>query len=318
MRIVFTGGSGKAGKHVIPELLKHGHSVLNVDLVPLDLPGVDNVMADITDEGQVFNAFSMLHNLGELDTRAGASALPDAVVHFAAIPRILLRPDSEAYRINTMGTYNVIEVALKLGIRKVIFASSETTYGVCFADGERKPEYLPVDEEHPVVPEDSYATSKVCNEVTARCFQRRTGADVYGIRINNVVEPHEYAQDFPGYFADPNRRRRNIFAYIDARDLGQLVHRCLVTDSLGFQIFNAANDDHSVNLTTAELLERYYAGVPVRGELDEFQSLYSNAKAKAMLGWQEQHNWRKYISDPRAEKRPAAGEAPDAKRQKRE
>lgn len=313
MRIVFTGGSGKAGKHVIPELLKHGHSVLNVDLVPLDVPGVDNVRADITDESQVLNAFSMLHNLGELDSRAGKSPLPDAVVHFAAIPRILLRPDNEAYRINTMGTYNVLEVALKLGIRKIIFASSETTYGVCFADGERKPEYLPIDEEHPVVPEDSYATSKVCNEVTARCFQRRTGADIYGIRINNVVEPHEYEQDFPGYFSDPTRRRRNIFAYIDARDLGQLVHRCLVTDALGFQIFNAANDDHSVNLTTAELLERYYAGVPVRKELGEYEGLYSNAKAKAMLGWQEQHNWRRYISDPRA-----TGEAPGTKRQKRE
>ena len=118
------------------------------------------------------NAFTMLHNLGELDSRAGASPLPDAVVHFAAIPRILLRPDNEAYRINTMGTYNVLEAALKLGIRKVVFASSETTYGVCFADGERKPEYLPIDEDHPVVPEDAYAASKVCNEITARSFQR--------------------------------------------------------------------------------------------------------------------------------------------------
>ena len=232
---------------------------------------------------------------------------------------------------------HLVQVALKLGIGKVIFASSETTYGVCFADGERKPEYLPIDEEHPVVPEDSYATSKVCNEVTARCFQRRTGADVYGIRINNVVEPHEYEQDFPGYLyadqgaqppdwqrsaprgysrgrapcrdsAEPARRRRNIFSYIDARDLGQLVHRCLVTDSLGFQIFNAANDDHSVNLTTAELLERFYTGVPVRKQMGESESLYSNAKAKAMLGWSEQHNWRKYISDPR--------EVPGGKRQR--
>ena len=127
MRVVFTGGSGKAGRHVIAELIKHGHSVLNVDLIPLDLPGVDNVKADITDEGQLFNAFTMLHNLGELDSRAGESPMPDAVVHFAAIPRILLRPDNEAFRINTIGTYNVLEVALKLGIRKVIFASSETT-----------------------------------------------------------------------------------------------------------------------------------------------------------------------------------------------
>lgn len=301
MRVVFTGGSGKAGKHVIPELLAHGHSVLNVDLVPLDLPGVDNVTADITDAGQVFNALSMIHNLGELDNRPGPhhKQVPDAVVHFAAIPRVLLRPDNEAYRVNVMGTYNVLEAALKLGVRKVIFASSETIYGVCFAEGERKPEYLPVDEEAAVVPEDSYAMSKVCNEVSARCFQRRTGADIYGLRINNVVEPHEYEQHFPGHFAEPARRRRNVFAYIDARDLGQLVHRCLLTDNLGFQIFNAANDDHSVNLTTIELLERFYAGVPVRRELGEFESLYSNAKAKAMLGWRERHNWRKYTADPR-------------------
>lgn len=300
MRIVFTGGSGKAGKHVIPELLAHGHKVLNVDLVPLDVHGVDNLKADITDSGQCYNALSMMHNLGELDSGIGPMPKPDAVVHFAAIPRILLRPDNEAYRINTMGTYNVLEAALKLGIRKIIFASSETTYGVCFASGERKPEYLPIDEEHPVVPEDSYATSKVCNEVTARCFQLRTGADIYGIRINNVVEPHEYAQDFPKYFAEPTLRRRNIFAYIDARDLGQMVHRMLLTDGLGFQVFNAANDDHSVNLTTAEIISRYYEGVPIRKELGEFEGLYSNAKAKAKLGWSERHNWRKYVGDPRA------------------
>ena len=94
---------------------------------------------------------------------------------------------------------------------------------MCFADGERRPEYLPVDEEHPTVPEDSYAMSKVVNEACARSFQARTGADIYALRINNVIEPHEYERDFPGYFDDPEVRRRNIFAYIDARDLGQIV-----------------------------------------------------------------------------------------------
>lgn len=299
MRILFTGGSGKAGRHVIPELIAQGHQVLNIDLVPLDVPGVDNLKADITDSGQVFNAFSQYANLGELN--AGVGVLKwDAVVHFAAIPRILLQPDNETYRINTMGTYNVLEAALKLGIRKIVFASSETTYGVCFADGERKPDYLPIDEEHPTVPEDSYATSKVCNEVTARSFQRRTGADIYGIRINNVIEPHEYEQDFPKYFENPDTRRRNIFAYIDARDLGQMVHRCLLTNGLGYQVFNAANDDHSVNLSTAELVAKYYADVPMQRQLGEFETFYSTKKAQELLQWKEQHNWRKYISDPRA------------------
>ena len=100
--------------------------------------------------------------------------------------------------------------------------------------GEVKPEYVPVDEDHPTVPHDSYAMSKVVNEATARSFQRRSGVDIYGLRINNVIEPHEYEEQFPAYLADPALRRRNIFAYIDARDLGHMVDRCLRTDGLGF------------------------------------------------------------------------------------
>lgn len=183
----------------------------------------------------------------------------------------------------------------KLG-GKVIFASSETTYGVCFADGERKPEYIPVDEEHPVVPEDSYAMSKVVNEVTARSFQRRSSADIYGLRINNVIEPHEYKEDFPAYLEDSSIRRRNIFAYIDARDLGQMVERCLQTDGLGFEVFNVSNDDHSVALTTQELIDEYYQDVPQKAQMGPHETFYSNAKAKKLLGFAPQHSWREYLN----------------------
>ncbi|SNS33098.1 NAD-dependent epimerase/dehydratase family protein [Antarctobacter heliothermus] len=291
MRILFTGGSGKAGRHVVAYLLEQGHRVLNVDRVPLDLAGVDNRIADITDAGQMYDVMHSLAGLDELEPGTGVPSF-DAVVHFAAVPRILITSDNECYRVNTMGTYNVIDAAVKSGIRKVIFASSETTYGVCFADGERKPEYLPIDEDHPTTPEDSYALSKVCNEVTARGFQARFGVDIYGLRINNVIEPHEYAQDFPGYMADPGVRRRNIFAYIDARDLGQMVECCLHTDGLGYEVFNVSNDDHSVGLSSAELIERYYQGVPVKGEIGAAETFYANAKAKRMLGYQPAHSWR--------------------------
>ncbi|KHQ51555.1 NAD-dependent epimerase/dehydratase family protein [Mameliella alba] len=291
MRILFTGGSGKAGRHVVAYLLDQGHRVLNVDRVPLDLEGVDNRIADITDAGQVYDVMSSLAGLDELEPGTGVPRF-DAVVHFAAIPRILVTSDNECYRVNTLGTYNIIDAAVKFGVPKIVFASSETTYGVCFADGERKPDYLPVDEDHPTVPEDSYAMSKVVNEVTARSFQRRSGLDIYGLRINNVIEPHEYAQDFPAYMEDPDLRRRNIFAYIDARDLGQLVDRCLATDGLGYEVFNVSNDDHSVGLSTSELIERFYEGVPVKGTLGETETLYSNRKAKEMLGYQPRHSWR--------------------------
>lgn len=294
MRILFTGGTGKAGRHAIPYLLEQGHRVLNVDKIPLDHPGVDNRLADITDAGQMFDVMSSYAGFDEMEPGTGVPKF-DAIVHFAAVPRMLLTADSECYRVNTIGTYNVIDAAVKLGIKKVIFASSETTYGVCFADGERKPDYLPLDEEHPVVPEDSYAMSKVVNEVTARSFQKRTGIDIYGLRINNVIEPHEYEQNFPAYLADPKLRLRNFFAYIDARDLGHMVDRCLATDGLGFEIFNVSNDDHSVAASSQELIDTYYEGVEIR-EVGAQETFYSNAKAKRLLGYEPKHTWRDYLS----------------------
>jgi nucleoside-diphosphate-sugar epimerase len=296
MRILFTGGSGKAGRHAIPYLLEQGHQVLNVDKTPLDHPGVDNRIVDLTDAGQVFDVMQSYANLGELSPGGGVPKF-DAVVHFAAIPRILIQSDNETFRNNTLSTYNVIDAALKAGIRKVIFASSETTYGICFADGDRRPDYIPVDEEHPTVPEDSYAMSKVCNEATARSFQARSGADIYGLRINNVIEPHEYKEMFPDFIDNPDLRERNIFAYIDARDLGQMVECCLKTDGLGYQVFNVSNDDVSVALSTDEIIARYYDGVPVKREMGERETFYANAKARKMVGFDPVHDWRDELAE---------------------
>jgi len=293
MRILFTGGSGKAGQYSIRYLLEQGHIILNLDQVIFDHPNVMTRLADITDAGQVYDVMSSYAHYGELTPGTGVPKF-DAVVHFAAVPRLLQTSDNECYRVNTLGTYNVIDAAVKMGVRKVIFASSETTYGVCFADGEVKPEYLPIDEDHPTVPEDSYAMSKVVNEATAKSFQKRTGFDIYGLRINNVIEPHEYKENFPAYLQDPDLRRRNIFSYIDARDLGQMVQKCLERDGLGYQIFNVSNDDHSVGLSSAEIMARYYSDVPLRSEHMP-ESFYSNEKAKRLLGFMPEHSWRDYI-----------------------
>ena len=292
-RILFTGGSGKAGRHVVPYLRDRGHAIVNADLTPLALPGIDNITVDVADSGQVFNVLTSYGNLGELDT--GVAPF-DAVVHFAAIPRILIKPDNETFRVNTLGTYAVIEAAVKLGIRKIVIASSETTYGVCFASGRADPAQLPLEESYDVDPMDSYGLSKVLNEVTARSLARRSGADIYALRIGNVVEPHEYAELFPGYFANPDMRRRNAFCYIDARDLGQIVDRCHETDGLGFQVFNAGNDTNGMNIPTAELIARFFPGVPVTRPLGENEALFSNRKIREVLGFREEHDWRQYVS----------------------
>ncbi len=294
MRILFTGGSGKAGKYVIAYLLEQGHKVLNVDITPLNLVGVENLIADITDAGQMFNAMSSYIGLGELE---GGNGVPkfDAVVHFAAVPRILIKPDNETFRVNTIGTYNVIEAAVKLGIKKIIIASSETTYGICFSDGQTDPKSLPLEEDYEVDPMDSYGLSKVVNEKTAQSFQRRSRIDIYALRIGNVIEPHEYAELFPHYFKNPEVRRRNAFCYIDARDLGQIVNLCLQKDGLGFQIFNAGNDHNGAIIPSKELVERFFPNVPLTRELGEHEALFSNRKIREVLGFKEQHHWRKYV-----------------------
>lgn len=290
MRVLFTGGSGKAGRHAVAYLATQGHKVLNIDRVPLRHPGVMDLVADITDAGQMFSVMAGYAGGDELEAGDGQKVF-DAVVHFAAIPSLMLASDVETYRVNVMGTYNVLEAAVKMGVKKIIIASSETTYGVCFSDGQTDPHYLPLDEDYPIDPMDSYGMSKKVNEVTAAAFQRRSGADIYALRIGNVMEPQDYAR-FPDFAKDPGSRRRIAFSYVDARDLGQIVDLCLRKDGLGFQVFNAVNDTNSVPQPNAELLATYFPNVRLTRPVGENESLLSNRKIREVLGFRERHNWR--------------------------
>jgi nucleoside-diphosphate-sugar epimerase len=293
-RIIFTGGSGKAGRHAIPYLLEQGHTVLNLDLKPFPDGSVPTLITDLTNSGEVFNALSQHFGFEGLETGEGVPKV-DAVVHFAAVPRILIQPDNTTFSANAVSTYNVIEAAMKLGIRKVVVASSETTYGVCFAEGDKDYHEFPLTEDYDVDPMDSYGLSKVVNEKTARAFAMRFKADVYALRIGNVVSPEDYAR-FPEYLANPPMRKRNAWSYIDARDLGQIVHLCIEKDGLGFQVFNAVNDTITANEPTREFLRKYAPGTSITGELEEFGAPISNKKIRDLLGFKEQHDWRKYVN----------------------
>ncbi|MBC7736223.1 MAG: NAD(P)-dependent oxidoreductase [Candidatus Saccharibacteria bacterium] len=289
-RIIFTGGTGKAGRHAVPYLLDKGYQILNLDLKPFDHPGVNTLITDITDSGQVFNAFTTHFGFDGYDDGAPPKA-PDAIVHFAAIPRVMLTPDNDTFAQNTVGTYNVLEAAMKLGVRKVIFASSETTYGVCFAEGDKDYHSFPLTEEYDSDPMDSYGLSKVVNEKTGRAFAMRYNADIYALRIGNVIEPHEYV-NFPGYIANPPSRKRNAWSYIDARDLGQIVHLCVQKDGLGYQVFNAVNDTITADMLTTEFLAKYAPNTPITRPLGEREAPLSNRKIREVLGFKEAHDWR--------------------------
>ncbi|CAD6589610.1 MAG: hypothetical protein TREMPRED_005443 [Tremellales sp. Tagirdzhanova-0007] len=312
VRIVFTGGSGKAGRHVIPYLVSQGHEILNLDLVDFPDPslGVYTMKCNLVDSGQVFNALTSLFNMGEYAreddwkerANGGYLGTPAMVIHFAAYARDMIVPDNLTFAANTQATYNVIEASCKLGVRKIIIASSETTYGVCFTQGEKGNEYrsFPLLEEYDIDPMDTYGLSKKIGEETARSFARRfakaypdgKGVDIYAFRIGNVVEPHEYARDFKQYLMEVDVRKRNAWSYIDARDLGKMCHLASQSSGLGFQVFNATNDTASSLLPTRTLLSLVAPNTPIIGhDLGEWEAPLSNRKMRKLLGFKDTPDW---------------------------
>ena len=181
---------------------------------------------------------------------------------------------------------------VKFGIKKVIFASSETVYGFCFSHGTPVPKSLPITEEDPTNPMDSYAMSKVVNEETAKAFQRRSGIDIYGLRIGNVIEPEETFL-FGEFSKKPEVRLPNIFNYIDARDLGQAVDLCIAKDGLGYEVFNVSNDNNSVDLNNEQILKRFYPNSKLKFEIGSTECLFSNRKLIEKLDFKPQNNWVK-------------------------
>jgi nucleoside-diphosphate-sugar epimerase len=271
--VVVTGGSGKAGRAVVADLLEHGEEVLSVDLVRSPELACEQLVADLTDFGETVEALR------------GA----EAVVHLAAIPAPGLRPDELTFRVNTTSTYNVFSATPLLGLRRVVWASSETVLGLPFE--RERPAYAPIDEEHPTYPEFSYALSKLISEEMARQFHRRTGIPYVGLRFSNVMEPHDYAH-FPGFWDNPELRRWNLWGYVDARDVAQACRLALRSDVGGAEVFIVAAADTVMNRPIAELMADVYPDVEIRGELGEFETLLAIGKARRLLGYAPAYSWR--------------------------
>ncbi|MEU8819449.1 NAD(P)-dependent oxidoreductase [Actinoplanes sp. NPDC048796] len=282
-RIAVTGGSGKLGRAVVQNLLDHDYQVVNLDRVAPREPSAPFTLVDLTDYGQVAEA------LTAIDDRYDGI---DAVVHLAAIPAPGLRPNAATFTNNITASYNVFAAARLAGIRRIVWASSETLLGLPLGP-ENPPPYIPVDEDYPARPETSYSLSKHLEETMAEQFCRwNPDLTAIGLRFSNVMEPADY-EAFPSLDADPRQRIWNLWGYIDARDGAQAVRRALTYDATGMEVFVIANADTVMSRSSASLAAEYFPDIPVTRELTGNETLLSIDKARRLLGYEPQHSWRR-------------------------
>ncbi len=283
--IAVTGGSGKLGRAVVADLLHHGHDVVNLDRAPSPDGRALYVKVDFTDYGQAFEALNAIED---------RYRHLDAVVHLAAVPAPGLTTNAATFDNNITSTYHVFSAARAAGIKRVVWASSETVLGLPMGP-DSPPPYLPVDEEYHPRPQSSYSLAKTLEEEMALQFCRwDPSLTMVGLRFSNVMDVADYAA-FPSYDADPSLRQWNAWGYIDARDGAQAVRLALEADLVGREIFIIANADTVMSRTSSSLAAQVFPEVEVRKELGDHETLLCIDKARRVLGFEPMFSWRTAI-----------------------
>ncbi len=277
MRVCVTGGSGRAGRAVVADLLEHGHWVISVDLVKpaVDLGEEASLTADLTDYGQAVEALADV----------------EAVVHLANIPAPQLRTPAVTFNANVTMNFNVFRAASEAGLARVVWASSETTLGLPF---DVPPRYAPVDEDHYPVPTTTYALSKVASETIAGHIAQWSGIPFIALRFSNILGPRDY-QHFPSCWGDPMLRKWNLWGYIDERDAAAACRLALAADVSGSASFIIAAADTVMNRPSAGLMREVFPGVPLTRDVEGYDSLLSTERASQALGFAPQHSWRHHL-----------------------
>jgi nucleoside-diphosphate-sugar epimerase len=288
MKICVTGAAGQTGVATVHHLLEHGHEVIGADIAPYPAalpprwsrPDFTYLHCDLTDFGDT------------VDTLRGL----DAVVHLANIPAPRMRPPARTIQVNTTMNNNVFLAAADVGLRKVVWASSETTLGLDFAP-DNQPSYAPLDEDHYPRPTTTYSLSKVLGETAAEHVSAWSGIPFVGLRLSNVISPAVY-QSFPDDWADPRRRMFNLWSYIDVRDCALACRLALAADVAGASTYLIAAADTAMPIESTQLMREFFPDVPLTAPLGRFDTLQSIARAREVLGFEPEHSWRDEVPAP--------------------
>ena len=291
MKILITGGNGRAGTYVVKEFLENGYEVINADtsspnfIEPTEtkIHNLSYKKIDFTDFGQTLSSLEGC----------------DAVVHLAAIPNPLTLPPHEVFRINMMTTYNVLESAFLLNIKKIVLASSINAIGAAFPlilwdEDPIMPNYLPVDENHPTRSSDVYATTKWLGEEMAEAFARRSKTQIASLRFMGLWDEERLLS----HKNDKNKdnitpqKIAGFFAYTDRRDAAKACRLSIENDWDGHEAFFISSSDTTSNIPSSKLVEKVYPGVKLKKQLLENESLINISKAKGIMNWKPDYSWR--------------------------
>lgn len=276
MRVLVTGGSGMVGRYVVDQL-RESMDVEVLDVQPLHRRDV------------------VLHSIDMLEFSRIVPLLKgfEAVVHLAGIPHPLNDPPERVFRVNTLGTFNMLEAAALNGIRKFVFMSSESTLGFAFSTRRMWPEYVPIDEEHPLRPQDPYGLSKVCGEELCKGYTRRTGMETICLRAPWIWVPERKEIElYRSLVTEYDKWYKNLWAFIHVLDVASAIRSALERkiDSRFSAYFIAAKEQWTQEESLALLKKFYPETSEVREGFSGRQSFISSAKAKTELGFSSTHS----------------------------
>lgn len=288
-RVVVTGASGKVGRPTVYELLEHGYDVLAVDRIPFPDPKVPSTIVDLDDFGATWDLMN-----GVLRRMESG---PDAVIHMAAgLPG--KQTNAYTFHTNILAKYNVFEACARVGIKRVVWASSETILGQPF--DQDAPSYVPLDEIPPARTEvffSGYALSKILGEEMARQYvQWYPDMTFVGLRIANVrdAEAGDY-EEHKQWQSDPMIRRWNLWGYVDNRDVAQACRLGLEAKVTGVDVFIVAAAETVMTTPNIELMKVAYPDVQLKAGTKDFETLLCIDKARRVLGYEPKHKWQDHI-----------------------